>query len=96
MTAERPDTFAPIRGVALAMTREITNQTIVRLPEGAAEHPADLADHGGCLGVVASAVADGGRLQHGVLLVGGGGDAALVRRGPTPPIHGRGSLHVDG
>ncbi len=29
-----------LRGVALAMTRELTKQTIVRLPEGAVEHPA--------------------------------------------------------
>lgn len=29
-----------LRGVALALTREITKQTIVRLPDGAAQHPA--------------------------------------------------------
>lgn len=29
-----------LRGVGLALTREITSQTIVRLPDGAAQHPA--------------------------------------------------------
>ena len=29
-----------LRGLAIALTRELTDQTIVRLPEGAAQHPA--------------------------------------------------------